>query len=318
MSTANADFDRVATTTLKNYANSGAMADNISNHIPFLGVMQNKGSVKLDGGDKIVLELMHEFSNAFSYSGSDVWAIDVEDGISAAEYNWKQVGAPVTIKGIEKARNAGKSKQDDLIKAAIMQAELSLEDAVSVMLFSDGTGNLGKDLLGLEAIIAQNPNTGVLGGIDSSVETFWRNQTDTSVGSFASNGEAALSTLMRATQRGTDRVDLMVTGSTIYGYMQALANGRAQYTNPKLAQLGFDALRFEGTDFIFDANCPADRIYGVNTRWLKLYIHKDYNFVTGKFIEPANQDQMTAKIKLYAQLATDRREAHFVASGISA
>jgi hypothetical protein len=100
--------------------------------------------------------------------------------------------------------------------------------------------------------------------------------------------------------------------------MQAKANGRAQYMNPRLAEMGFDALRFEGVDVIFDNNCTSDRVYGVNTRWTNLDIHKDNNFVTGDFIEPANQDILVAKIKLYAQLTTSRREANFVASGFSA
>jgi hypothetical protein len=316
MSQANANFDRVASTTLKNYA--GKMADNISNHIPFLGVMKSKGAVKLSGGDSIVLRLLHEFANAQSYSGSDVIDITKQDGISAAEYNWKQTVCPAIIEEIEKARNSGKEAQESLMEDVIMQAELSLEEKMATMLFGDGTGNSGKDNLGLEALAPTDPTTGTLGGINSANESFWRNTTNTSVGSFATGGLTAIQTAIRNTQRGNDMVDLIVTTATIFGYLQTVANGRAEFRNPELADLGFKALKVEGIDFIYDAKCTSDRIYGINSRWTKLYIHSDYNFVTGKFIEPANQDILVAKIKVYSQLATRRRESMFNLSGVTA
>ncbi len=317
MTTANSSFDRVASTTLKNYA--AKMADNVSNHIPFLGVLKQKGAMKEKGGDTLVLPLMHGFANAQSYSGSDVIDITKQSGISAAEYNWKQTVCPAIIEGIEDARNSGPQKQEDLMEQVITQAEISLENKVSQMLFGDGTGNSGKDMLGLEAIIAQDPTTGTLGGINGATNSFWRNTYNTSVGSFATNGVGAIQTAIRSTQRGTDSTDLIVTGSTIFGYMQAKAQNQVYIQqNQKLANLGFNALTVEGVDVIHDLNCPADRIYGINTRWLKFYIHPSYNFKTGKFIEPANQDILVAKILLYAQLATNRREAHWVLSGVTA
>lgn len=316
MTTANSSFDRVASTTLKNYRKQ--LADNVSDHIPLLGVMKAKGAVKTKGGDTLVLPLVHEFANAQSYSGSDVIDITKQSGISAAEYNWKQVVCPVIVEGIEKAQNMGKEKQIDLLEGLFMQAELAIEDKVSEMFFGDGTGNSGKDMLGLEAIIAQDPTTGTLGGINSATYSFWRNSYNTSVGSFASYGLTQIETYIRATQRGTDKVDLICMDTTNFGRLSTVANGRAEFTNPRLAELGFDGLKVQGIDVIFDANCPSDRCYGINTKWTKFYIHEDANFATGKFIEPANQDILVAKIKVYGQLGTNRRESNFVLSGFTA
>lgn len=314
MSTANASFDRVASTTLKNYTKQ--LADNISSHIPTLGVMRAKGAVRKSGGDTIVMPIVHEFANAQSYSGSDVIDITKQDGVSAAEYNWRQTVVPVIIEGIEQARNAGESKQLDIMEAVMTQAELALENKVSEMIMGDGTGNGGKDMLGLEAIIAQDPTTGTLGGINSANEAFWRNETDTAT-TFSTGGLTEMGLNVRTTQRGTDRTDLIVMDATNYGRLETVANGRAEFSNPKLADLGFAGLKFQGIDVIFDQNSTDDRIYGLNTRWLKLYIHKDNDFVSGDFIEPANQDIIVAKIKLYAQLVTNRRESLWVMSGIS-
>ena len=202
MAQANANFDRVASTTLKNYARQ--LADNVSDHIPLLKLMRLKGAVKLRGGDSIVLPVLSEFANAQSYSGSDTIDITKQDGISAAEYNWKQTVCPVVIEGIEKARNMGPDRVIDLMDALFMQSELSIEDKVSEMIFGDGTGNSGKDMLGLQAIVDDDPTTGTLGGINRATNSFWRNVTNTSGGSWSGGAaENAVSTAIRDVLRGS-------------------------------------------------------------------------------------------------------------------
>jgi hypothetical protein len=316
MTTANSSFDRVASTTLKNYQKQ--LADNVSDHIPLLKLLRSKGAVKVSGGDTIVRPLMHEFANAQSYSGSDVIDVTKQDGISAAEYNWKQVVCPIVVEGIEKARNMGETQVLDLMEALTMQAEMSLADKVSEMIFGDGTGNSGKDMLGLQAIVSDTPTTGTLGGINAANESFWRNEVNTSVGSFASNGLTEMSTMMRNLTRGVDRPDVIVCDTTQFGRLETVANGRAEFSNPALADQGFRALKFQGVDVIFDDNCPSDHMYLLNTKNLKLYIHRDNDFSVGPFIEPANQDVLVAKVKLYAQLTTNRRNSAGALSGFSA
>lgn len=313
---ANASFDQIASTTFKNLEKS--IADNVSNHIPFLKYMRLKGAVKTDGGDTIVRPIYSGLSTAQTYSGSDTISLTKPDVISAAEYNWKQTVVPVIIEGIEQARNSGKSKQIDLLSSLKENAELAIEDKVATMLFGDGTGNGGKDMLGLQAIVDTDPTTGTLGGINRATNTFWRNGYNTSVGSAATYLVTSLSTGIREITRGTDAPDLIIMGSTNYGYLENIAWGKAQMQNPKLADLGFQALKFEGIDVIYDAKCPAANVYAVNTRYLKLYIHQNVNFKMGDFVEPANQDILVAKLKLYAQLTTNRAESAYVWAGITA
>jgi hypothetical protein len=110
-----------------------------------------------------------------------------------------------------------------------------------------------------------------------------------------------------------------VCNSTVFGYLQAIAWGKAQMNNPALAEMNFEALKVEGVDVIYDANMGvSDGLYLVNTKHTKLYIHKDYNFKMGDFVEPANQDILVAKLTLYAQLTSNRLGSCAVLSGITA
>lgn len=315
---ANASFDAIASTTFKNLEKT--IADNVSAEIPLLRYFKMKGAVVTDGGDTIVRPVFTGFSNAQSYSGSDTINITKPDIISSAEYNWKQVVCPVIIEGIEKARNAGKEKQINLLDALKENAELSMADKVSEMIFGDGTGNSGKDILGLQALINVLPTTGTVGGINRATYTWWRNYYNSSVGSAASYLLGAISTALRAICRGNDKKDVVgVCNSTVYGYLQSIASGKAQFNNPALADMNFEALKVEGVDMIYDANMGvADGLYLVNLKNTKLYIHQDYNFKMGDFIEPANQDVLVAKLKLYAQLTSNRLGSCAYLGGITA
>lgn len=318
MATPNPNFDAIASTTLHNYRKK--FADNISNGNELFRYMKMKGKVMLDGGDKIVEELMYGAANGGSYSGTDTFNITIPEGLSAAEFNWKQYYAAVPITGEEEIKNSGKSQLQKLLTARTKQAEIKLSNELGTDIYGDGQGNLGKDMLGLGAICDIDPTTGTLGGINRATagNEFWRNYTNTAVGSFATNGLAAISTAIRALTRGSDRPTVMVTGSTVYGYAQNTASGRAQFNNPALADMNFQALKVEGIDFMYDPQCPADRIYLLNLDYLKLNIHTARNFILKPFVEPADQDYKVAKYLVALQMSVSNCQLQGVLSGITA
>lgn len=318
MAVPNSNFDAIASTTLHNYRKK--FADNVSNGNELFRYMQMKGKVMLDGGDKIIEELMYGSANGGSYSGTDTFDVSIPEGLSAAEFNWKQYYAAVPITGQEELKNSGKSKLQKLLEARTKQAEIKLANELGADIYGDGTGNFGKTLLGLAAICDVDPTTGVLGGINRATagNEFWRNYSVTNVGSFTTNGLAAISTAIRALTRGKDRPTVMVTGSTIFGYAQAVASGRAQFNNPALADMNFQALKVEGIDLMYDPQCPADRLYLLNLDYLKLNIHTDRNFILKPFVEPADQDYKVAKYLVALQMSVSNCELQGVLSGITA
>ena len=304
MATPNPNFDAIGSTTISNYAKT--FADNVTESNELLRYMKLKNKHMLDGGKTIVKELMYGTANGGSYSGTDTMNITVPEGLTAAEYEWKQYYATIPITGEEEIKNAGKSELQSLLKARVKQAEIKMMNDLGEHIYLDGTGNFGKNITGLAKYVSITPTVGVVGGIDRSVaaNAFWRNYVDT-VGSFATNGLAKLGTAVRALTRGKDRPHVIVMGSTIYGYLQATASNRAQFNNPKLADLNFAALKVEGIDVIYDPQCPPDRIYLLNLDYLQFNIHKDKNFITKPFVEPADQDYKVAKYLSALQLTGD-------------
>ena len=100
--------------------------------------------------------------------------LTAQTGISAAEYDWGQYAATVTISGIEEAKNNGEAQIIDLLEGKIFQTQETVIENMNTMFWADGTGNSNKDWNGLDLIVGK-PNTS-LGGIDptGSGNSFWK------------------------------------------------------------------------------------------------------------------------------------------------
>ena len=157
---ANANFDALLSTTLANYRSQ--LTDNVFTARPLTYTLMDKGRIRmLNGGTKIVEPLIYgKNSTVASYSGYDSLSLAPQEGISAAEYEWKQYAASIAISGIEEAKNNGEQEIINLLEAKIMQAEESMRESFNQMFFADGTGNSGKDWNGLGNLVGKDhPDT---------------------------------------------------------------------------------------------------------------------------------------------------------------
>ena len=172
------------------------------------------------GGRTIVEELEYAENSTFQYySGYEILDVSPSDIISAAEFNWKQAAVNVTASGLEtRIQNAGPEQVINLLESRIKNAEKTMANQISVGVYSDGTGSGGKQIGGLQSIVADT-GTGTVGGIDSSTFTFWKNQTSGDAGTIDSSA-ALLDTEMKnmwlECTRGTDGTDLIVSDQTLY------------------------------------------------------------------------------------------------------
>jgi hypothetical protein len=125
---ANANFDELLSTTLANYRNQ--LTDNVFTARPLTYMLMEKGRIRmLNGGTKIVEPLIYGQNNTVkSYTGYDTIDLAPQEGISAAEYEWKQYVASIAISGIEEAKNNGEQEIINLLEAKIMQAEESMRE----------------------------------------------------------------------------------------------------------------------------------------------------------------------------------------------
>tara|TARA_R110000823_G_scaffold54879_3_gene134482 strand:- start:2989 stop:3933 length:945 start_codon:yes stop_codon:yes gene_type:complete len=257
------DFNQLLSTTLYNYRDQ--LVDNIFKAHVLLDHLNTKGRVLVEeGGVSIVEPVLYEAnSTAEMYAGYDVISLTPQEGISAANYEWKQVAASIAISGIEEAKNRGKEQVIKLLNAKITQAEQSIQELMNGQLFS-GTGS-GENMFGISKIAGTVNN--VVGNIDGATETWW-NPTVTNIGGALDLVD--MGTLYNDVSKGNDVPDIIVTTQTQYEAYENLLTPLVRYQDVAKANAGFQNLMFKQTPVVFDKVCTAGNMYFLNSKYLKL------------------------------------------------
>lgn len=297
-------------TTLKKYR--GELVDQIhGSNAVFFALKKAGAIVEETGGERISVPLMYgKNDTAKSYSGYEALDVTPQEGIDRAEFNWKQYSASIAISGEEQRKNSGsKEKLIDILDARTKQARMSLQDKLVAGLFSDGTGNGGKDLTGLEAMVLAN---GTYGGIDGGTYTWWAANVDSTDEAL---DVADMRTIFNSSSKGGKNTpNLIVTTQTLFEKYESTLTATAGFHTPSLGtknlgDAGFQTLEFKGVPVVWDEACPAETMYFLNTEHMKLVVHKDANFSTSDFVKPENQDALIAQILWMGNLICDRRKS---------
>lgn len=322
----NVNYDAVLTTTLRNWVEQ-KLVDNVFTARPLFFFLKSAGQVKpITGGARIVIPLIHATNSTVgSYSGYDTISTTAQGGISAAEYNWSQMAVTISISGIEEAQNSGESEIIGLLEAKTMQAEESLGESMNTMFFGDGTGNSGKDYLGLTTLISAgnaagsagngSASTTNVGGIDASTNAYWRSYVESSAAQLTI---AQMTTAYNTVSVGADQPNLILTTQALFERYESLLQPQLRFADSKTADAGFQNLLFKGAPVTYDGACTAGRMYFLNTKYLKLVGHKDRWFTPTPFVRPTNQDARVAQILVYGQLVASNRRRQGVLTGKTA
>jgi hypothetical protein len=331
MAFANSALSDIISTTIQ--SRSGDLADNVLNNIPLLYKLKQKGNVRpFSGGNVILEEIAYSDStmaNVNSYSGYESINVAPNSPISAAQFPIAQYAAAVTMSGLEMLQNSGKQQIIDLMEGRIQIAEKQLLNRINQDLYLDGTGNSGKNLTGLGAAVSATPSTGIYGGIDPAVWSFWRNIAYSGL----TNGGAAVSpaniqqymTYVAINLiRNADRADLIVADNNFYQYYVNSLQAIQKVSNTDMAGAGFTSLKFYGggteADVVLGGGVlgggvfggePANRMYFLNTNYLSFRPHADRNFVPiGGERMAVNQDAVVKLIGWAGNLTCRGRQFH--------
>lgn len=310
-------LSEIVTTTLRN--RSGVIADNMSKNNALLYRLNQRGKVKpVSGGRTIVQELSYAENATFQYySGYETLNISPSDVISAAEYDWKQASVAVSISGLEQAQNSGKDAILDLLESRIEVAEKTMQNNISIGMYSDGTGSSGKQIGGLQLLVADVVTSGTVGGINQGTYNFWRNQTfqtTTEIGSAASaaNIQRCMNTLYLRCKRQSDKIDLIMADTNYYQFYWSSLQAIQRITETEMGKAGFDALKYMSADVVADGGigggCPANHMYMLNTDYLYYRPHRDRNMVPLDNVRSINQDATVQLIIWMGNMTASNRE----------
>lgn len=301
------NVSEIMTTTLE--SRTKKLADNVSKNNALLNRLNKRGKIKpVSGGRVIYQELNYAENQTYKrYSGYEVLNISPSEVFSAAEYDWKQAAVAISISGLEQLQNSGPEQMIDLLESRIENAEQTMMNNLSSDFYSDGTADGGKQIGGLQYLVADSPTSGTVGGINRASWSFWQNQaydatTDGGAAASAANIQSYMNTLYLRCSRGTDKPDLIIADNNYFRYYWESLQAIQRVATAEEADAGFQTLKFMGADVVFDGGyggaAPTNRMYFLNTNYLFWRPHTDRNMV------PLNPDRFAvnqdAMVKLIA------------------
>ena len=309
MASPNSSFTEVITTTLQGY--SKQLADNVTSHNALLNHIDKKGNKMPATGRTIVQELEYaENATAKWYSGYETLDVSPSEIFTAAEFNYKQLNGNVVISGLEQVQNSGKEAVHNLLKSRIKNLEKTLKNTVATALYADGTGTDGKELGGLQSLVA-DAGAGTVGGINSSTYTWWKNKiydfSGESITASASTIQAAMNNLWLQCIRGADKPDVVTAGTTYFNFYWSSLQDNQRFTSDDTAQAGFMNLMFMSAPVFYDDQCTATKMYMLNTDYLFLRPAKGREFVPLGEKASVNQDAMVMPVVWAGNMTTSNR-----------
>lgn len=316
---ASPNLSEIVTTTLRN--RSRQLADNVSNGNALLQRLNQRGNVRTFGGGRnIVQELEYAENSTFKYySGYEQLDISPSDVITAAEFDIKQAAVNVSISGLEQLQNSSRERMIDLMQSRITNAERTMKNNLTVGIYSDGTGSNGKQVTGLQALIADDPTSGTVGGINRANFSFWRNQvfdfSDDTTDSAASAGniQEGMQDLWLSCSRGTDKPDLILSDKNYFKHYWTSLTDIQRINRTDRGVSGFDSLAFVTADVVFeDSGIPTNHMYFLNTDFLFWRPHRDRNMVPLETRMSVNQDAEVVPLVFAGNLAMSNADVQGV------
>lgn len=325
---ANPDFDDLASSTLQKFM--GEFEDNIFKARPLLAWLEMKARKSCQGGRSVVKEILHTENTAVkSYSCYDLLPCTPQKPLTAAEYTWSQYSVPISICGLEEKMNSGQWNNVDMLRTRTYQAQESLKKRLARdLLLSDGTGNDGKDVAGLESMLGDQYHNPVYGGIDGSKAqcAYWQAYFDDACYTEAKlNGEdpavaappkpltwddISLAMDCISCNDPDDQIDLILMSKELYRGLRSSFEATVQQSNDSMASLGFTSMMYMGATIMWDPDVPKDTVYLLNSRYIDLVVLQDGWMSPTPFQRPYNQDARCAHILACFLLCTAKRNAH--------
>ena len=306
-------LDQVLVTSLADYGKQ--VTDNAYQGNTLIALLKNAGRKKtINGGTSIIRQLVDERQNNGGwYLGNDTLSTNQTDTLNAVEYKWQNAYEPIQINRDEERQNAGdEHRLINLLETKIKLSELAIQQRLEQALSTPTSG--ANNLIDLETLV----NTGTLGTIAGSTQTFWQ-ATVTASGAFATQGLTDMTTAYYGVS-GSQMMENPTHFITTKAIFQKFENTRLpleRFQNTMTANAGFENLTFKGKPITYGNYIGSGLLFGLNLNYIDLVVDSETDFITTPFVVPTNQTAKVAFILWRGNMITDNRRRNFKLTSIT-
>lgn len=273
----------------------------VKSHVLMAWAFANKRVETEDGGHEITNPLtVGRNPNVASYSYYDNVPIAQTDEFTTVGYNWSRVGGTVIISDQEEDENKGQTQIFKLLKAKMEVLEESIKEKFSGFMYGAGAGN---DPNGLANLIPDDPTVGTLGRLNRATEPQWRTSSfdfSSSGGITSANIEEIFDDILLDLTVNNERPDFIVAGRNVYRAYRAAVRDKLVINlgdiNKNMVDLGFSGIGHDKIPIVYDEDCPANKAYFINSKYLRLHMLKGVNMRQKKLSAPWNMDASGSRV----------------------
>jgi len=304
------------------------------------------GAKKWRGGSKLKQPIKVAKNNTTtSFSGYDILPTNGSDTRVQLEFEPKFSQITVSLPLDELSVN--QSDEDAIIDLAtieIASAAQDFSDDIGTMLFGDGTGNSGKDFLGLGAIIDDGSVAATIGGQSRATYTGLQSTVIVSGGTLTL---AKMSTLYNSVTSGLQKPTLGITTEAVWSLYEQLLQPQERIAKDvpmmkggTVGGTGFTGLFYKGFPILSDEKSTSGALFFINEDYLDFYALpmamtkpvnysfasidgtqtsqvKGLGFSWSDWILPANAAAIVGHIYLGGQLVSFNPRRHGKLTGIT-
>ena len=228
--------------------------------------------------------------------------------VTAAQYDIAELSVPMTWSKKTEVQNPTENQKIAFVKQMIENGIDSHDDLIESALFTASTNGF----LGLPTHIPTS-GQGSDGGIDASVESWWRPVSVTYVDD--TDIEAAFTTGWNSASKGSGsklQPTLMVSDSATQALFEGTQQANQRYVDTDELKAGFKILAVKTARYVF-SQYGTSSVYGLNPKNFQVVVSKEYFRDRGETQEIQNANGFTSKIYSALQTVTNNRSRLFVA-----
>jgi hypothetical protein len=224
---------------------------------------------------------------------------------TSASYSVAQISVPVVWTKGDDAKNPTETQKVALVKQLLENGINSHDDLIEQLIFTSSTAG-GDEFNGLNSLVTTS-GTGTVGGIDASVETWWKNYSDTYIDT--SDIEATFTTAYNKAMKGSGSQlapKFMISGPTPHVMYEAQLQSLQRFVDSDEANAGFKVLAFKSARYVFSQYGGA-KVYFLNPKSYNIVVSKQYFRDKGNTVEIPAQNAFVFKIYSALQAVTNNR-----------
>lgn len=277
------------------------------------------GRKTVPGGKSIDVPLEYGELPSQSFKADTDFNTTKGEILNKAQFPWSAYQSTIVYDLDDNRENSGEAAIVNIVETKLRNAQKTIRKALADALYGSA-GTVGKDLLGLGDMFQSTDTTIAYAGIAEDDMADWAAKTDATAEAISFEVMQKIRRLASIDDDMEGKPNLYITTELLKDAFEASLHQQARYTNAKLVEAGFDNIVFGGMPVVCDNKAPEGTVYALNTNFLDILTHKDYNFPKPTWREAAaNQPEtMIAYEKWSGNLVCSNRKAHAVHTGLTA